>query len=136
MARKESRREGKPEAALPGKGDPEVLLDVQVDGGKLWLVLANDSDRPAFHVSVDFEHAIRGAGGELDVTGLPIFRDLGLLRRGRDIRVFVDVVPHFFAREEVAELCARVSWESREGKRFAQKFRHDLTVWRDFGEIG
>ena len=136
MTKKESRRADKPEDAPPGEDDPEVLLDVLVDGGKLWFVLANDSNRPAFHVSVDFEQTIRGAGGDLDVSGLPIFRNLGLLRRGRDVRVFVDVAPHFFAREKVHELRARVSWESREGKRFAQRFRHDLTVWRDFGEIG
>jgi len=112
-----------------------VLLDVQLDGGKLWLVLANDSDQPAFRISVDFERPLYGAGGTLDLTDLPIFHDLGLLRRGREVRMFIDVAKHFFVREEDTALCAHVSWESREGRPFAQEFRHDLGVWKDFGEI-
>ena len=135
MASKEPRRD-RPRGSLPGGDDPAVLLDVQLDGGTLWLVLANDSNQPAFHVSVDFERSLFGAGGDLDVTGLAIFRGLGLLRRGREIRVFVDRAEHFFKRGEGSELRARVSWESREGKRFVQDFRHDLIVWKDFGEIG
>jgi hypothetical protein len=135
MSSKEPRR-GKLRGGLPGADDPAVLLDVELDGGRLWLVLANDSNQPAFDVSVDFEQSLNGAGGDLDVTGLPIFRGLGVLRRGREVRIFIDLAEHFFKREKISELRARVSWESREGKRFAQGFRHDLIVWKDFGEIG
>lgn len=113
-----------------------MVLDVELEDGALWLVLANDSQWPAFDVTAEFEAPLLGVGGEVDVADLEVFGGLPLLRPGRELRVFVDVALRFFAREEPTSIRARVSWESRQGERFAQEFHHDLAVWKDFGESG
>ncbi len=109
---------------------------MELADAKLWLVLANDSERPAYDVTVEFDDPLLGLGGDVDVTGLALFDGLTLLRPGREIRILVDVALHFFAREEPTALRADVSWQSRRGERFGQEFRHDLKVWKDFGEVG
>jgi hypothetical protein len=101
-----SRKPSKEKAPLPGPDDPAVLLDVELDHGKLWLVLANDSDEPAFRVRVEFDAPLLGVGGELDVARLEVFGGLPLLRSGREILIYVDVALHFFARREPTDLSA------------------------------
>jgi hypothetical protein len=113
-----------------------VLLDVELADGSLWLVLANPSDQTAFDVSVAFRGPLMGVGGERDITAMQVFRRLPLLRPRREIRVFVDVARHFYARRPPTGVEARVSWHSRAGERYSQTFTHDLAVWEDFGEIG
>jgi hypothetical protein len=121
---------------LPSPGEPEVLLDSELVDGSLWLVLANTSDQAAFHVSVDFEGSLMGVGGERDIAQMRVFRELPLLRPKREIRVFVDVARHFYARRRPTHIVGRVSWQSRAGERFSHDFEHDLAIWEDFGEIG
>lgn len=129
------REEGAEKASLPGDGDPVVLLDTELDDGKLWLVLANPGERTAFEVKVDFAGALKGPGGEEDLTRKKVFRGLPLLRPGREIRIFVDVARQLFARDQDTAFQARVSWRSRAGKPFGQTFRHDLAIWEDLGEV-
>jgi hypothetical protein len=119
----------------PSAGAAEVLLDVELTDGSLWLVLANPSDQTAFDVSVTFQAPLMGVGGDRDITQMRIFRRLPLLRPRREIRIFVDVARSLFARRQPTRLEARVSWRSRAGERFAQTFKHDLAVWEDFGEV-
>ena len=121
---------------LPGAGEPEVLLDSELVDGSLWLVLANPSDQVAFQVSVAFEGPLMGVGGDRDIAGMRVFRGLPLLRPKREIRIFVDVARHFYARRQSTRITGRVSWRSGAGERFSQSFKHDLAVWKDFGEIG
>lgn len=123
------------QAPLPGEDDPVVLLDTELDDGKLWIVLANPGDRTAFEVRVDFAGSLKGPGGEGDLTEKRLFRGLPLLRPRSRIRVFVDVARRRFAGEEETAFQARVSWRSRRGEPFAQTFRHDLALWEDFDEV-
>jgi hypothetical protein len=120
---------------LPSPGDVEVLLDVELVGGALWLVLANPSDQTAFNVSVVFRSPLLGIGGERDIARMSVFRALPLLRPKREIRVLVDVARELFARGESTRVEARVDWQSRAGDQFSQTFNHDLAVWKDFGEV-
>jgi hypothetical protein len=119
----------------PAAGAAEVLLDVELTDGSLWLVLANASDLTAFDVAVAFRGPLMGVGGERDITEMRLFRRLPLLRPRREIRVFVDVARSFFARRQPTRLEARVSWRSRAGDRVSRTFTHDLAIWEDFGEI-
>lgn len=112
-----------------------VLLDTELDEGKLWLVLANPGDRTAFEVRVDFAGPLEGLGGEHDLTEKKIFRGLPMLRPRSRIRIFVDVARQLFARDQETAFQARVSWRSRRGEPFAQTFRHDLALWEDFDEV-
>ena len=120
---------------LPSRGDAEVLLDVELADGMLWLVLINPSDQTAFNVSVAFRRPLWGIGGERDIAQMSLFRGLPLLRPKREIRVLIDVARHLLARRQSTRVEARVSWQSRAGERFAQTFKHDLAIWKDFGEV-
>jgi hypothetical protein len=119
----------------PPAGTAEVLLDVELTDGSLWLVLANPSEQAAFEVSVAFQGPLIGVGGDRDIAAMRVFRMLPLLRPKREIRIFVDVARSFFARRQPTRIEARVSWRSRAGERFSQAFAHDLAIWEDFGEI-
>ena len=125
-----------PDGRRPPAGRAEVLLDVELTDGSLWLVLANPSDQTAFDVSVTFQGPLMGVGGDRDITKMRVFKGLPLLRPRREIRVFVDVARHFYARRPSTRVEARVSWRSRPGERRSQSFKHDLAIWEDFGEIG
>ena len=128
-------RKTAPKERLPVPGDAEVLLDVELAQGALWLVLANPSDQTAFNVSVVFRNPLMGIGGERDIAQMGVFRKLPMLRPKREIRVLVDVAHHLFARRQSTRVEARVDWQSRAGERFSQTFKHDLAVWKDFGEV-
>jgi hypothetical protein len=128
-------KKGVSDGRPPSAGTAEVLLDVELTDGSLWLVLANPSDQTAFDVSVVFRGPLMGVGGDRDITAMQLFRLLPLLRPKREIRIFVDVARSFFARRQPTRLEARVSWRSRGGDRFSEAFTHDLAVWEDFGEV-
>jgi hypothetical protein len=135
MAAAPKRRRKAGDDRPPSVAAPEVLLDVELTDGSLWLVLANPSAQAAFDVSATFRGPLLGVGGERDITEMRLFRMLPLLRPRREIRIFVDVARSFFARRPPTRLQARVSWRSGEGARFARVFTHDLAIWEDFGEI-
>jgi hypothetical protein len=136
MARaRKSPRKAVSEDRPPPAGTAEVLLDVELTDGSLWLVLANPSDQTAFEVSVAFRGPLMGVGGDRDIAQMRVFRMLPLLRPRREIRIFIDVARNLFARRQPTGIEARVSWRSRAGERFSQAFKHDLAVWEDFGEI-
>jgi hypothetical protein len=120
---------------LPPPGAAEVVLDVELLDGALWLVLANPSDQTAFDVAVVFRNPLMGVGGTRDISEMRVFRMLPLLRPHREIRIFVDVARELFARRQPTRFVAQVSWRARGRERFSQVFKHDLALWEDFGEI-
>lgn len=119
----------------PEPGEPEVFLDVELCDGCFWLVLENPSPHPAYDVTVTFGERLIGRGGDTDLARLELFRGLSLLRPGREIRIFLDVARLFFGRKQDRLVEVEVSWRSREGTALAERFRHDLSVWADLGEI-
>ena len=119
----------------PEPGDPEVLLDVECLAGQLFLVLANVGCATAFDVKVEFKRPLWGVGGEVDVAGLRIFRRLPLLRPGKEVRVFVDTARELLQRKQPKIVRARVVYRSRSERWLGESFRHDLRIWKDFGEV-
>jgi hypothetical protein len=118
----------------PGEGDPEVLLDVELADGCLYLVLANDGPATAFDVAVKFARPLIGVGGEVDVATLQVFKGLPLLRAGQEIHAFVDVARDLLARKQAKIVTATVTYCSRKGRLLGETFRHDLRIWEDWGE--
>jgi hypothetical protein len=61
---------------------------------------------------VEFSRALIGIGGSLDVSGLPLFKRLGVLRPGRTLRVFWDAAPTLFAQDrQSSPFVATVTWD-------------------------
>jgi hypothetical protein len=115
--------------------EPDVILDVELDRGLLFLALENLGDLPAHTVRVRFEQPLHGLGGERRIDRLQIFRRLEFLGPHRRIRVFLDRTALFFGREEPTELAVTVTWRTDEGQRRRREIRHDLTAYRDFPNL-
>jgi hypothetical protein len=109
----------------------EVVLDVDVDGDRVHLVLANCGTAVATTVRVEFSRTLTGLGGELDLSSLPVFTQLGVLRPGRTLRIFWDAAPSLLQnREQTGPFTATVSWSERSRPRQRAQYRHDLSIYR------
>ncbi|HVS09334.1 MAG TPA: hypothetical protein VMS76_05610 [Planctomycetota bacterium] len=120
---------------VPAARAPHVVLDVELEGGLLFLVLANVGDGVAYDVRVRFSRSLRGVGGSRDLAKLGAFQGLALLRPGRELRAFLDVAELLFRRKQSTAFRARVAWRDRAGGKHAETIHHDLAIWRDWGEV-
>jgi hypothetical protein len=112
--------------------EADVILDVELDRGLLFLVIANLGRLPAHNVRVRFESPLHGLGGDTRVDRLQIFRRLDFLGPRRRIRVFLDRTALFFGRGEPTALEVTITWRSDRGERRRREIRHDLAAYRDF----
>lgn len=113
---------------------PFVVLDVDFERSAFEIVLLNCGDRPAHDICVDFEPEIVGLVGRLDVGSLPIFAGLGVLRPGREIRIFLDSAASVWSHDSY-RFRATVSFADSAGKRQTQEYSHDLHVYRNLPQI-
>lgn len=113
----------------------DVVLDVELDRGLLFLVVQNLGDLPAHSVRIRFDQPLHGLGGEKRIDRLQIFRRLEFLGPHRRIRVFLDRTALFFARKEPTELAVTVTWRTDEGHRRRREIQHDLAAYRDFPNL-
>ncbi len=123
-----------PDPRPPGPGDPEVLLDVELENERFYLVLANIGQAVAFDVSVAFKKPLLGVGGDVVVSDMQVFRHLPMLRPGRELRIFVDTRRELLSRRQGKIVVARVVYRSRTERWLGESFRHDLRIWADWGE--
>ena len=136
---KSSRASRRSPAAAPPVAEPaggrsaEVVLDVDVDGDRVHLVLVNCGDAVATGVQVRFSRALVGLGGSVEISDLPVFTRLGVLRPGRELRVFWDAASSLLARgDQAAPFVATVSWNERSGGRQQAEYRHDLSIHKNW----
>ena len=125
-----------PSSAVPAASrSAEVVLDVEVEHDRVHLILANCGDAVATEIHVEFSRALVGIGGSLGISGLPVFRRLGVLRPGRALRIFWDAAPTLFAhRSETAPFVATVSWNERLRPRQRAEYHHDLSIYEQWPE--
>jgi len=116
-----------------GRG-PEVVLDLECDSGRAHLVLVNTGDAVAVDVRVEFSRPLEGLGGEVRVSDLALFKGLGVLRPGREFRVFWDSTPRLFEKGRVGAFEAAVVWRDLGGRAYGARYRHDLAVFRELPE--
>ena len=112
--------------------DAEVVLDVEFDDvGGVHLVLANCGDAVATQIQVRFSRRLDGRGEDPPVSGLPIFRRLGVLRPGRELRVLWDMTQALFPGQGNAPepFTCTVSWVEQGGQHQQATYEHDLSVF-------
>lgn len=119
-------------AAVSG---PYVVLDVEIIRGAFILVLENIGDTPAYTPQVKFSRKLVGSGGELVVSDLAIWTQLGLLRPGRRIDVFLDAAALVFRRKGSRRFRASVSYKDDDGQAHQRKYDHDLDAYRTLPQI-
>jgi hypothetical protein len=118
--------------AAAGAG-AEVVLDVDVEGDRVHLVLANCGTAVATDVKVEFSRPLPGIGDAPAVSSLPVFQRLGVLRPGRALRVFWGAAPALLGPSaDVSPFVASVSWDERSRPRQRAEYRHDLSIYRQW----
>jgi hypothetical protein len=109
----------------------EVVLDVEVDLGRVHFVLANCGDAAATDVVVEFSRPLAAVDGGLPVSELPVFRRLGVLRPGQTLRIFWNSASALLGGRDAAEpFVASVAWSERARGRQRETYRHDLSIYR------
>jgi hypothetical protein len=109
----------------------EVVLDVDVEHDRVHLVLANCGDAVATDVQVEFSRGLLGIAGSVEISALPVFKRLGVLRPGKSIRIFWDAAPALLADpSQAGPFAASVSWNERGRPRQRAEYQHDLSVFK------
>jgi hypothetical protein len=97
--------------------EPDVIVDFVFDDGLLYATVANIGDRPALKVSCRFEPAFHGLGGSVEISRLPLFRNIEYLAPFKEIRTLVDSSAAYFARKEPTKLEVTVTYRDESGTR-------------------
>ena len=113
----------------------DVSVDFVFEDGLLYVLVANIGERPALKVSCRFEPAFHGLGGSVEVSRLPLFRNIEYLAPGREIRTLVDSSAAYFARREPTKLEIAVTYRDEDGARRQATIAHDLGIYRDLAYV-
>ena len=108
-----------------------MLVDVDFEGGLIFLVVANLGDLPAHRVRVRLEPPLRGLDGRTRLDRLALFRRLELLAPRKRIRTILDRPSLYFARNEPTRFRATATWRTDAGGRGTRTVEHDLEIYRD-----
>jgi hypothetical protein len=110
---------------------PEVILDFRFEQGLLYIALINTSPVSAYRVSVRFEKAFRGLGGECEISSLRLFRRVEFLAPHKRIETLLDSSRAYFQRREPTLIKATISFRDANGKPQERKIVHDLKIYQD-----
>jgi hypothetical protein len=114
---------------------PNVIVDLDFDGGLLFLVVRNLGDRPALDVTTTFNRKLVGLGGRKDVSALPLFRNIPFLAPNKEIRTLLDTAASWFARRRTTTIIARVAYRDAEGNHYRETMTHDLEIYREIAYV-
>ena len=112
-----------------------MILDVEFEGGALYLVVANIGARPALDVTFRFEQPFKGLGGTQDMTRLPLLRRIEFLAPRKEIRALLDSSAAYFARREPTKLAVAIAYRDDAGESFERRIVHDLAIYRDLAYV-
>lgn len=115
--------------------ESDVIVDFVFAEGVLYVTVANIGERPALKVSCKFEPGFHGLGGSVEISRLPLFRNVEYLAPRKEIRTLVDSSAAYFARKEPTKLKATVTYRDEGGTRRQTVIAHDLGIYRDLAYI-
>lgn len=121
--------------AVAFPGPAEVVLDVDVVGGGVFLVLHNLGGAVAHNVTVKFKPDLVGVDKQV-ISALPVWKRLQTLRPGKEIRVFLNSTHAVLnARRGAQRFTAVVSWRA-DGKQVAPRtYDHDLGAFAGLPDV-
>ncbi len=129
------RGEMKPDSDADDRPSPYVIVDVDYVNGAFVLVMRNVGERPAFQPRVGFSRKLVGVGGDVIVSELPIWSQLGLLAPGNSVRVFLDSAALVFRRKGSKRFRATVTYEDDAGLAHKRSYDHDLEAFQGLPQI-
>lgn len=115
--------------------DPDVMLDVVLVDGFLWLDLTNRRDRPARDVTVTFRGKVPAPFSGIDLAGLPLWKGLTFLAPLKTVRVPLDRPDSYLARTRSSLIDATVRYTDADGTIWVATMRHDIAAYRGLPSI-
>jgi hypothetical protein len=115
--------------------ESDVIVDFVFEEGVLYVTVANIGERPALKVSCRFEPGFRGLGGSVEISRLPLFRNIEYLAPRKEIRTLVDSSAAYFARKEPTKLQVAITYRDESGTRRQAAIKHDLGIYRDLAYV-
>lgn len=112
-----------------------VTLDLLYERGLLYFVIKNYSLLAATDVKFVFDRKITGVDGQVEITGLNIFKNLRYLAPQKEIKIFIDVAAAFFARKGPNEIGVKISWLDENGEKRSNSIQHNFRIYEDLGYI-
>ena len=109
---------------------PFVYLDFQYEEGLLYICIANAGPGAAHRIPSELSRVIKGPGGK-ELNGLKVFKEIGFLPPGKNIRVFVDTFESYSRRGQPKVMDAKVVFRDASGRRHVGMMHHDLTIYDD-----
>ena len=113
----------------------DVIVDFVFEEGALYVTVANIGERPALKVSCRFEPGFHGLGGSVEISRLPLFRNIEYLAPHKEIRALVDSSAAYFARKEPTKLKVTITYREEDGARRQTTIAHDLGIYRDLAYV-
>jgi len=113
----------------------DVIVDFVFEEGILYVTVANIGERPALKVACRFEPGFHGLGGDVEISRLPLFRNIEYLAPHKEIRTLVDSSAAYFARKEPTKLEVAVTYREENGARRQTTIAHDLGIYRDLAYV-
>jgi hypothetical protein len=107
--------------------EPEVVLDLDHRDGVFLLVLANTGGATAYRPRVEFDDQVSALRGTLQLSELPLWTGLAMLRPGAQVEVVLDHTAH--RRDGARRFAATVTYADRQGRRYDQRFEHDFGTY-------
>ena len=111
-----------------------MILDVEVDGGALHLVLACIGPAPAHAVRVRFSRVLRDLAG-LRLNDNPLFTQLEFMAPGKHVRLFVDTLAGYTQRRQPMRFEVKLEWCDDSGQSHRRSLTHDLAAWTMLRDI-
>jgi hypothetical protein len=115
--------------------ESDVIVDFVFEEGVLYVTVANIGERPALKVSCRFEPGFHGLGGSVEISRLPLFRNIEYLAPRKEIRTLVDSTAAYFARKEPTKLQVTITYRDESGTRRQTAIKHDLGIYRDLAYV-
>jgi hypothetical protein len=115
--------------------ESDVIVDFVFEEGVLYVTVANIGERPALKVSCRFEPGFHGLGGSVEISRLPLFRNIEYLAPRKEIRTLVDSTAAYFARKEPTKLQVAITYRDESGTRRQAAIKHDLGIYRDLAYV-
>jgi hypothetical protein len=117
-----------------GSQGPDVIVDFVFDDGLFFISISNISDKPAYKVSITFDHKVCRLDGQ-DIATLPLFRNIEFLAPHKEIVMFLDSSASYFSRGGPTKVSARISYQDGQGTKRAATINHDLEIYKAIGFI-
>jgi len=116
-------------------GDPAIIVDLEWRDGVLYFVLRNISQRSVHDVQIAFRRKILGAGGQVDIATLPLWRNLTFVPPDKRIEVPIDRDEMVLAHNSPKPIAVGIRYKDGDGVEWRAQIMLSFEAYRDFPEL-